>query len=36
MEQLKNVGENKYSSVVAIHKELEECTHNTSWPPSCD
>ena len=36
MEQLKNVEENIYSSAVAIRKELEECTDNTSWPPSCD
>ena len=36
MEQLKNVEENIYSSAVAIRKELEECTYNTSWPPSCD
>ena len=34
MEQLKNVEENIYSSAVAIYKELEECTYNTSWPPS--
>ena len=36
MEQLKNVEENIYSSVVTIRKELEKCTYNTSWPPSCD
>ena len=36
MEQLKNVEENIYSSAVAIRKELEECTYNTSWLPSCD
>ena len=36
MEQRKNVEENIYSSAVAIFKELEECTYNTSWPPSCD
>ena len=36
MEQLKNVEENIYSSTVAIRKELEECTYNTSWPLSCD
>ena len=34
--QLKNVEENIYSSAVAIRKELEECTYNTSWPSSCD
>ena len=33
MEQLKNVEENIYSSAVAIRKELEECTYNTSWLP---
>ena len=36
MEQLKNVEENIYSSVVTTRKELEKCTYNTSWPPSCD
>ena len=36
MEQLKNVEENIYSLAVAIPKELEECTYNTSWPHSCD
>ena len=36
MKQLKNVEENIYSSAVAIRKELEECTYNTSWSPSCD
>ena len=36
MEQIKNVEENIYSSAVAIRKELEECTYNTSWPSSCD
>ena len=35
IEQRKNVEENIYSSAVAIRKELEECTYNTSWPPSC-
>ena len=33
MEQLKNVAENIYSLAVAIRKELEECTYNTSWLP---
>ena len=36
MEQIKNVEENIYSLAVAIPKELEECTYNTSWPHSCD
>ena len=36
MEQLKNVEENIYSSVVTTRKELEKCTYNTYWPPSCD
>ena len=36
MEQLKNVEEKIYSSAVAIRKEIEECTYNTSWLPSCD
>ena len=36
MKQLKNVEENIYSSAVAIRKELEECTYNASWSPSCD
>ena len=36
MEQLKNVEENIYSSAVAICKEPEECTYNTSWPPLCN
>ena len=35
MKQLKNVEENIYTSPIAIRKELEECTYNTSWPPSC-
>ena len=36
MEQLKTIEENIYSSAVAIRKELEECTYNTSWASSCD
>ena len=38
MEQLNNVEEIIfiYSSAVAIRKELEECTYNTPWPPSCN
>ena len=36
IEQLKNVEKNVYSLAAAIHKELEECTYKTSWPPSCD
>ena len=36
MEQLKTVEENIYSLAVAIPKELEECTYNTSWRHLCD
>ena len=33
IEQIKNAAENIYSLAVAIRKELEECTYNTSWFP---